>query len=272
MNIGAFSSRILIFIILFLFSKQLLACPDIDVSKEVDDDAIIVDYNVKAKQCGKVKILHVGDSNVDDFTDRSGRGAWPRRLKKRFAGVVSDNQGIWGITANQYLRKLKSGQIKNKKPDICIVGPLGINESIKSHGNPSLAHRDVRRIAKFLKKRFGCFVAVTTVLPILVNQHQSFQQILNNKIRTISSRKYPILDFELSNKHLPDAIHPSAKGYTIMADQAENFIKNTLYDLMKEKRPDTDGDGLSDLYEIKQSKTDPNLYDTDGDGISDGNE
>jgi hypothetical protein len=35
---------------------------------------------------------------------------------------------------------------------------------------------------------------------------------------------------------------------------------------------DTDGDGLSDAYEIKVYATDPGLWDTDGDGLSDGDE
>ena len=35
---------------------------------------------------------------------------------------------------------------------------------------------------------------------------------------------------------------------------------------------DTDGDGLSDDYEIKVYATDPGLWDTDGDGLSDGDE
>ena len=35
---------------------------------------------------------------------------------------------------------------------------------------------------------------------------------------------------------------------------------------------DTDGDGLTDAYEILVSHTDPNSWDSDGDGVSDGNE
>jgi len=35
---------------------------------------------------------------------------------------------------------------------------------------------------------------------------------------------------------------------------------------------DTDGDGLSDAYEINVYATDPGLWDTDGDGLSDGEE
>ncbi|HFQ94807.1 MAG TPA: hypothetical protein ENK32_12395, partial [Anaerolineae bacterium] len=36
--------------------------------------------------------------------------------------------------------------------------------------------------------------------------------------------------------------------------------------------PDTDGDGLSDFYELQQSATDPRLPDSDGDGLCDGQE
>jgi hypothetical protein len=36
--------------------------------------------------------------------------------------------------------------------------------------------------------------------------------------------------------------------------------------------PDTDGDGISDDYEINVYATDPGVWDTDGDGLSDGDE
>ena len=35
---------------------------------------------------------------------------------------------------------------------------------------------------------------------------------------------------------------------------------------------DSDGDGLTDAYELLVSKTDPHNWDTDGDGISDADE
>lgn len=252
------------------FAVNLIACPDVDVSAPNKPPKLVVDYNLNDSNCGDIKILHIGDSNVDARLDYTGQGGWPQRLNNKLPGITHINAGVDGITTWRVLRRLKQGLIPNNKPDICIIGPLGINDSIIGPGNPYLTEREIRRIGKYLKRNFGCYVAVSSLLPVLLPSHRQFQANLNNLIFNVTSRSFPVVKFNINFAQYQDELHPNSSGYNKMAKQAKKFIVRKLYNRMKAKRVDSDGDGLSDKYEERQSGTDPFLADTDGDGTLDG--
>ena len=61
----------------------------------------------------------------------------------------------------------------------------------------------------------------------------------------------------------------ATKYITVIGSELSSLYKNSDYKILLQ---DTDGDGLTDLYESSYSKTDTNLRDTDGDGLFDGDE
>ena len=56
---------------------------------------------------------------------------------------------------------------------------------------------------------------------------------------------------------------------TVIESELVNIFRTNGYNILLQ---DTDGDGLTDIYETTYSKTSTTSYDTDGDGISDGDE
>src|SRR5215212_7062920 len=66
---------------------------------------------------------------------------------------------------------------------------------------------------------------------------------------------------------------PSGTSVEIVPPAAPEPVADTTVDETSEPvTVDTDGDGISDDYEINVYATDPGLWDTDGDGLSDGEE
>ena len=66
---------------------------------------------------------------------------------------------------------------------------------------------------------------------------------------------------------------PSGTSVEIVPPAAPEPVADTTVDGTSEPvTVDTDGDGISDDYEIKVYATDPGLWDTDGDSLSDGDE
>jgi hypothetical protein len=66
---------------------------------------------------------------------------------------------------------------------------------------------------------------------------------------------------------------PSGTSVEIVPPAAPEPVADTTVDETSEPvTADTDGDGISDDYEINVYATDPVLWDTDGDGLSDGDE
>ena len=59
------------------------------------------------------------------------------------------------------------------------------------------------------------------------------------------------------------------KYITVLGSELSSLYKNSDYKILLQ---DTDGDGLTDLYESSYSKTSTNEKDTDGDGLFDGDE
>ena len=68
----------------------------------------------------------------------------------------------------------------------------------------------------------------------------------------------------------PAPVSNAATDPVAVDDPATDLPADAVADTAAE--PDTDGDGLSDDYEINVYATDPGLWDTDGDGLSDGDE
>jgi hypothetical protein len=81
------------------------------------------------------------------------------------------------------------------------------------------------------------------------------------------------LDAELAPDDVVPASIPSSESApepVAVDDPATEVPADAVGDTATE--PDTDGDGLSDAYEINVHATDPGLWDTDGDGLSGGDE
>jgi lysophospholipase L1-like esterase len=198
------------------------------------------------------------------------------------------NLGVAGLNTNQALKILENAFDKDKakstkaafeRSDIVILD-LGRNDRW-FFGPPSIALKNLQKIAAKIKSEVTKTEGIPplVITAVLMSPNRGAQapwvKVLDQLILAASKPSAPSdLRFDLANKRLlnEDQIHPTSAGYAQIAQIAASYLKKKVPSLMKKLRPDTDGDGISDIVEIAKFGTDPLLVDTDGDGKSDEDE
>jgi len=264
-------------IVFFLTVQSALACPGKNG---------ILDYNCD----GKVKIFFIGDSFVFGFGDtvNNNKGGYISRLKKMLPKVTVGSYGVQGLRAVQLLPiVLDTFKVENPYPQFrqslneadAIILDLGRNDRWLM-GEPSETYRILDRITKLIAKGVktdtGFEPLVVKSVLMLPNRGSQgpWVKLLNEIILAKTSKRFPAdLRFDLVSKRLIgfDQIHPTSLGYAAIARAFKTYIPD-LTKHFQARRPDTDGDGISDLMETGKFSTNPALADTDGDGKSDSDE
>lgn len=264
-------------VLTLLFVESTLSCPLIHK---------IPDFNCDRK----LTISVLGDSLVYGIgdTDNNNHGGYVLRTAKRlrFAHVV--NLGVSGLRAVQLLPELRKefrhpGSFKQiaalRESDIVVLD-LGRNDRWL-FGAPSVTYQNLRQIRSTIeqnvKRLDGAAPLVVTAVMMLPNRGSQgpWMKELDQLILQGSTLKAPAdLRFDLVDKHLlqPGGIHPTPKGYAAIAQVLVSYVTKKLPKRMKKLRPDSDNDGVFDLFETIRFGTDPANPDTDGDGKSDGKE
>lgn len=263
------------------FARTLNACPQIEG---------LVDFNCDRR----IRISAIGDSIVfgRGDLDNNNKGGWVLRLpaviSKRTARIETTNLGFPGITSGQLYSRLalhfsrNNSKIKRLTADSdVIIVSVGVNDFFDPAVTAGMTVRNIGRIVKLLRKQVGKnsgvqpFVIIAKPTPTTRPYQAPYLAEIGRLLADHRSRALPsYLRFDLLDPIYisVDGIHPFSAGYDELAKIAAQFLLSDGKQLQLALRPDADGDGVCDLFEVRKFGTDPKLKDTDGDGLSDGHE
>lgn len=245
----------------------------------------LIDWNCD----GQIKVVVVGDSIVygRGDLDNNNRGGWVKRLGPALRLPAARNLGVPGITSSRLYsrlaRKLRNPndplRVQAIDADVFIVA-VGTNDFF-DHGDPSLTAREIKRIVSLARKRLGSnghvtpYVLVAKLTPTTRGFQRSFIENVNRLLARYRSEALPShLRFDLMSEDFVsfDGIHPISSGYEQLSTIAAQYLKREGTSAMRSKRPDSDRDGVFNLFERTRFMTDHTAADTDGDGLTDGKE
>lgn len=259
-------------------SGGLLACPLIDG---------LVDYNCDES----LKIAITGDSivfGVGDSERFGDNGGYVARLQSSLPMSEVANLGIPGITSWRLLRSFKRNLSKvppgetirkMSSADVVVIA-VGINDYFERR-EPGRTVRNIQRLIAFLKDFYRNrnqtvpAFRVSLLTPTRRSYQQPFVSEVNRLLLRFRSERLPIgPDFSKLNTRLlrSDGLHPSNRGYDALAARLLSNLRGPLMKQLLGDRPDSDNDGVYDLFEIQRFGTSVSLPDTDGDGKIDGYE
>lgn len=232
----------------------------------------------------------LGDSLVYGIGDaqNGNQGGYPLRLSRKLRRVEVAAVGVPGLTARQLVMRLTRAFSRGRYPELraavsgadFVVIDIGRNDRWY-FGAPQATFRNLKRIRALIANRTksedGTAALVINAVLMLPNRGSQAPWIreLNQLILAGNKAAAPAdLRFDLVSKTLltSDAIHPSSAGYDALRNVLFKYLTRHLPRRMRRLRPDLDGDGIYDMFEVSKFGTDPTLYDTDGDGKSDGDE
>ena len=261
----------------FFCVASAAACPKIEGLIDFDCDQ-------------KLKIAFTGDSivaGVGDIKSETG-GGYVERITTDLPDASVQNLGVPGITSGQLFRAFKKNlaktppgptRLKSEDADYYIVD-VGRND-YWSKTPPAMTVRNIKRLIKLLKTELiavdgsGPLFAVATLLPTRRGFQRPFIDAVNSELLKLRGSSLPTyVQFNAIDVALisSDGLHPTSAGYDAMAPIVLKYIKRNAQSQARKLRPDTDNDGVYDLFETKRFGTDPKNADTDGDGKSDGEE
>lgn len=239
---------------------------------------------------GQLKIAATGDSIVRGIGDtvyfNETTGGYVALLEQMLPQATVANIGVPGASSLSLFRLFKrnaprGGRTTELLQDVdYLVIQVGTNDFWSGRRAPSVI-RNIRRLREFLTLYYEerGMVPPLLVTATLPPTKRSFQQPFIDEVNAalLLSRNVERLNVQLRFDTLKsqrvisiDDLHPSTKGYKIMAARAQATLFSEIRSMALLQREDTDKDGIYDYFEISLYGTDPTLADTDGDGYQDG--
>jgi lysophospholipase L1-like esterase len=257
-------------------STSALACPKVGGLPDLNCDR-------------EAKVLVLGDSLVFGIgdTDNDNKGGYLLRTSLQFPNASFLNYGVGGRRVSRTIGDLEAAflgtgdtQLANDLADADVVFfDFGRNDWWER--KPPLATwRNLKRCRDIIQTNVQ---RITGHKPLVITAQMSLANRtgqgtwvveLNALLAQKSTSSTPAdLRFNaLSKKLLGDQVHPTPKGYQILAKIFTSYLTKVLPKHAAKFRKDEDADGLYDEYERERFGMDPTLQDTDGDGIKDGDE
>jgi len=246
-----------------------------------------IDYNCD----GELRVSVFGDSFVYGFGDTANgnRGGYVLRAARQLPAYRFQNLGLLGDNSVALLARLKKALEARDSDDSTyralidadvIFIDTGRNDRW-FFGPPSQTQRNLRQISNLINTEVRAItgIAPMVITSVLMLPNRGSQgpwvKELNTLIQRSNSKSHPAdLRFDLVSKRLigSDQIHPTSQGYTALAKTFVNYMRRGLARRLSSLRPDKDGDGLYDFFEVNRYGTLSDNPDTDGDGKSDGDE
>ena len=242
----------------------------------------LVDFNCDSQ----LKIAITGDSIVKGVgDDQRHTGGYVKRLINRFSNGTFANLGVPGSFSGalyrSYRRLLASPIVGPTKQKLSaadqIVIDIGRNDYFLEKPAAQTV-RNIKRLSSFLRnyvrKESGIapLVTIATLLPTTRDFQREFIDEVNQMLLVSGLPTYLRFDLIDPLNISDDGIHPTPDGYKFIADVYENYLRGESDRRMSDQRPDSDKDGIYDLFEVRRFGTDAANADTDGDGKSDGKE
>lgn len=261
---STFRAVIQIILVLVLGASVAGACPRINGLR---------DYN----SCdSRVVLAFVGDSltyGVGDPSASNTTGGYPSFVGKRLPNTEIRKYAVPGLNAMQLWRYLHRPEVQATMSDIdYAIVTIGTNNYWRRTPHMEVVRR-IARIVKFVRS-FGAIASAATVPPTLRETPQkAYLEALNSAILNNIFPKVRFDTLPVDSKYfVSDKLHMTRAGYRNMANIARQYFTISAQTTAAALHPDTDGDGLDDIFETSLFGTDPHRFDTDGDGVSDGEE
>jgi lysophospholipase L1-like esterase len=191
---------------------------------------------VEIAKAGNVDVLFVGDS-ITDWWDQAQRGlpVW----NEYFVPLKAATFGIAGDTTQGVLWRMRNGELDGFKAKL-IVFMLGTN-NINRNPNDQIAEGNRAIIQEFRTRQPQAKVLVLGVFPRgaqPTSQYRAAIKEINAKLETMADNKN-VFYMDIGDKFLapdgsipadvmPDALHPSEKGYRIWAEAINAKVKELL--------------------------------------------
>ena len=268
--------------LLFSISSLVLidtsyACPKINN---------IPDFNCDQK----LVVTVLGDSLGSGFGDTKNRnmGGYVLRAKKKFPNVTFINLSKKGLRTFELKSTIESAfnetdetKVNSYKESLLksdyVFLDLGRNDRwLFIEPNETLQNLTTisKTIKSEVKKLTGLSPLVITPALMLPNRGSQgpWVKALNALITKTNSLEKPAdLRFDLVSKRLlaSDQIHPTSKGYDELAKKFITYLRVKLSKKVQKLHPDTDTDGIADIFETLKFNTSPLAIDTDSDGTTD---
>ncbi|MCL2660306.1 MAG: SGNH/GDSL hydrolase family protein [Acidobacteriaceae bacterium] len=187
-----------------------------------------------APAVGERRVVFFGDSITD---------AWGRTVGEFFPGKPYINRGISGQTTPQMLVRFQQ-DVVHLKPAVVVI--LAGTNDIAGNTGPSTPEMTADNFESMIAiaKANGIRVVLASILPAAAYPWQPAMhpaetiRSLNARLRAISTRENLVyLDYYsamanaqggLDPELAKDGVHPTAKGYAIMAPLAEKAIAEAL--------------------------------------------
>lgn len=257
-------------------SAPVLACPLVGG---------LVDFNCDQAH----KIVFTGDSIVYGTGDAGGKGGYVKRIAARYPQSEVVNLGFPGISSEALYRKLlrnfrrgsSNANVKKFANADLVIIDVGRNDYWEGLA-PEATIRNLKRLVALIRQHLGKKywgappVAVSNLLLTSRMVQRFFVRSVIDLMIAGNSSALPVLlrPDKLGTAILSgDGIHPSRRGYDRIANKIVNkYLVGPAQNASRLARPDSDGDGVYDFFEVHKYSTLPSEYDSDGDTYGDGDE
>jgi lysophospholipase L1-like esterase len=182
---------------------------------------------------GEVELLLLGDSISE---------GWPESIwQERFPDTSVANFGIGGDRTENLLWRLQNGAADGLQPEVVVL-MIGVNNFLQRDDSPQDVFTGVKAVIEETKARFaGAQLVLLGILPYgeqpgtaeraRVAEANALLAVLGEDERVDYHDIGPAFlqpDGSIAPEIMPDALHPSERGYQIFADQLQPIVAPLL--------------------------------------------
>ena len=189
-------------------------------------------------QQGHVDLLFIGDSITQGW-EEEGRQVWDTYYGRRRAV----NLGFNSDQTDNVLWRLQHGELDGINPKLAVV-MVGTNNATRREDPPEETAAGIQAILTTLRTRLPqTKILLLAVFPRGQSANDPLRRVnqaVNERLRTFADQRQvffldlgpPFLDQagRLSEDVMPDALHPSERGYRLWAEGMEDLVKQLMHE------------------------------------------
>jgi beta-glucosidase len=183
---------------------------------------------------GPIGVLFIGDSITDYWRRDNAKDIWAR-----FARYSPANFGIGGDKTQHVLWRIQNGELDGIKPKVVVL-MIGTNNT-RAYSNEAIVKADQKIVAEIHRRLPDSKVLLLGIFPRAVKPNDAFRtqiKSINAELAKLDDGnttryldigdKFLEADGTLSKEVMPDALHPSPKGYQIWADAMSPLLDEMM--------------------------------------------
>jgi lysophospholipase L1-like esterase len=188
-------------------------------------------------KAGNIDVLFLGDSITEGWATK-GKDVW----KAQYEPMHAANFGIGGDKTQHVLWRIDNGELEGIKPKVCVL-MIGTNNA--GSNQPAQIADGITKIVQEVRDKTGAKVLLLAVFPrgatpdapkdatvraVVAKINAQIAKLDDGKnIRYLDiSDKFMEPDKTITKEMMPDALHPTAKGYQIWADAMDPLLKEMM--------------------------------------------